>query len=76
MLLFVTFPWICQGIFIVQLDHFIGFFHFGLACRPTDLRIAPLLFVCLEGHQSWPGGLVSLALWLGLFCFFLVLVQL
>ena len=48
---------------------FIGFL-FGLACRPADSLIARLVARFLEGHQSCPGGLVSLARWLGLFAWF------
>ena len=47
--------------------HFYRLFHLGLACRPTDSFIVLLLAVFSERRQSWPGGLVSLAWWLGLF---------
>ena len=47
---------------------FIGFLS-GLACRPTDSFIVRFLAWFFEGRQSWLGGLVSLAWWLGLFWF-------
>ena len=40
-------------------------FSFGLACRPADSSIALFVARFLEGRQSWLGGLVSLAWWLG-----------
>ena len=46
------------------------YFLLGLACRPADSFIAPLLVVFFEGRQSWPGGLVSFVRWLGLFAVF------
>ena len=50
------------------IDSFYGF-SFGLACRPADSSIARFVARFLEGRQSWLGGLVSLAWWLGLFWF-------
>ena len=52
------------------MDSFYGF-SFGLACRPADSSIARFVARFLEGRQSWLGGLVSLAWWLGLFALFL-----
>ena len=52
------------------MDSFYGFL-FGLACRPVDSSIARVVACSVEGRQSWLGGLVSLAWWLGLFALFL-----
>ena len=64
-LLFPLVPY--QGAFyLYSWTVFIGFLS-GLACRPTDSFIVRFVALFLERRQSWPGGLVSLAWWLGLF---------
>ena len=43
-------------------------FDLGWLAAPLTLLLLDLCFLLFRGRQSWLGGLVSLAGWLGLFC--------
>ena len=52
------------------------FSYLGWLAAPTDLLCCTVeVFACVEGRQSWPGGLVSFVRWLGLFRCFLFVVD-
>ena len=49
---------------------FIGFLLLGWLAAPLTHLLFWVWLCFFEGRQSWPGGLVSLARWLGLFLLF------